>query len=88
LEGGAYSEVPHNGVGFPKGDSPEDFQSNMEAFLKEGAARLEVPSPPVFSPCVMRDLAAIQEVRKVATIAQARNAPIGSALRVVKAPAN
>jgi integrase len=62
LVGGAYSEFPHSDVGFPKGDSPEDFLANMEAFLKEGAARLEGPSPPpVFSPSVMRDLAAIQE---------------------------
>jgi hypothetical protein len=61
LEGGAYSEFPHSDVGFPKGDSPEDFLANMEAFLKEGAARLEAPSPPVFSPTVMRDLAAVQE---------------------------
>jgi hypothetical protein len=62
LEGDAYSEFPHSDVGFPKEDSPEDFLANMEAFLKEGAARLEGPSPlPVFSPSVMRDLAAIQE---------------------------
>ena len=62
VEGLEYGEFPHSDVGFPKGDSPEEFLANMMTFLKEAAARLENPAPPpVFSPTVMRDLAAIQE---------------------------
>jgi hypothetical protein len=62
LEGYAYSEFPHSDVGFPKGDSPEEFLANMMTFLKGAAAKLENPAPaPVFSPAAMRDLAAIQE---------------------------
>lgn len=62
LEGLAYSEFPHSDVGFPKGDSPEEFLANMMTFLQEAAARFENPAPPpVFSPAAMRDLAAIQE---------------------------
>jgi hypothetical protein len=62
LEGLAYSEFPHSDVGFPKGDSPEEFLANMMTFLQEAAAKFENPAPPpVFSPAAMRDLAAIQE---------------------------
>ncbi|MBR0990744.1 hypothetical protein JQ580_08465 [Bradyrhizobium japonicum] len=62
LEGYAYSQFPPSEVGFPKGDSPEEFFANMMAFLNEAAAKLERPAPPpVFSPAAMRDLAAIQE---------------------------
>jgi hypothetical protein len=62
LEGYAYSEFPHSDVGFPKGDSPEEFMANMMTFLKGAAAKLDSPAPPpVFSPAAMRDLAAIQE---------------------------
>ncbi|UPK37137.1 hypothetical protein IVB18_07400 [Bradyrhizobium sp. 186] len=62
MEGLAYSEFPHSDVGFPKGDSPEEFLANMMTFLQEAAARFENPAPPpVFSPAAMRDLAAIQE---------------------------
>lgn len=62
LEGHAYSEFPPSNVGFPKGDSPEEFLANMMTFLKEAVAKLENPAPPpVLSPAAMRDLAAIQE---------------------------
>jgi hypothetical protein len=62
LEGIAYSEFPQSDVGFPKGDSPEEFLANMMTFLKEAAAKLENPAPPMLlSPAAMRDLAAIQE---------------------------
>jgi hypothetical protein len=62
VEGSAYSQFPHSDVGFPKGESPEEFLAKMVAFLEESAAKLESPAPaPVFSPTVMRDLAAIQE---------------------------
>jgi hypothetical protein len=62
LEGFAYGAFPQSDVGFPKGDSPEEFLDNMMAFLKEAAAKLENPAPArVFSPAAMRDLAAIQE---------------------------
>lgn len=62
LEGYAYGEFPQSDVGFPKGESPEDFLDNMMTFLKEAAAKLDNPAPPpVFSPAAMRDLAAIQE---------------------------
>ncbi len=60
LEGYAYSEFPPSDVGFPKGDSPEEFLANMMTYLKEAAAKLENPAPPpVLSPAAMRDLAAI-----------------------------
>jgi hypothetical protein len=81
LEGGAYSEFPHSDVGFPKGDSPEDFLANMEAFLKEGAARIEGPSPPEFSPSVMRDLAAIQEAIEIEQEVKKGDAGASSAAR-------
>lgn len=62
MEGHAYSEFPPSDVGFPKGDSPEEFLANMMTYLKEAAAKLENPAPPpVLSPAAMRDLAAIQE---------------------------
>ncbi|WP_377828858.1 hypothetical protein ACFKHW_38165 [Bradyrhizobium lupini] len=62
MEGYACGEFPQSDVGFPKGDSPEEFLDNMMTFLKEAAARLDNPAPPpVFSPAAMRDLAAIQE---------------------------
>jgi hypothetical protein len=62
LEGYAYSEFPRSDVGFPKGDSPEEFLANMMTFLKGAAAKIENPAPPpVFSPAAMRDLAAIQD---------------------------
>jgi hypothetical protein len=62
LEGFAYSGFPHSDVGFPKGDSPDEFLANMMTFLQKAAARFENPAPlPVFSPAAMRDLAAIQE---------------------------
>jgi hypothetical protein len=62
LEGYAYSEFPPGDVGFPKGDSPEEFLANMITFLKAAAAKLENPAPsPVFPPAAMREFAAIQE---------------------------
>jgi hypothetical protein len=62
LEGYAYSEFAHSEVGFPKGDSPEEFLANMMTFLKGAAAKLDKPAPsPLFPPAAMRDLAAIQE---------------------------
>jgi hypothetical protein len=62
LEGFAYSGFPHSDVGFPKGDSPDEFLANMMTFLQEAATRFENPAPlPVFSPAAMRDLAAIQD---------------------------
>ena len=45
MEGFAYGEFPQSDVGFPKGDSPEEFLDNMMSFLKEAAARLEKPAP-------------------------------------------
>ncbi|MGL9622327.1 hypothetical protein QRQ56_30520 [Bradyrhizobium sp. U531] len=66
MEGHAYSEFPPSEVGFPKGDSPEDFFANMMASLNEAAAKLERPAPPpVFSPAAMRDLSAIQEAMAI-----------------------
>jgi hypothetical protein len=60
VESVGYSEFPRSDVGFPTGDSPEEFLANMVTFLKEGAAKLETPAP-ALSPGAMRDFAAIQE---------------------------
>jgi integrase len=55
-------EVPCSDVGFPKGDSPEEFLANMLAFLEAAAAKIANPPPwPDFSPDVLRDVASIQE---------------------------
>ena len=51
LEGFAYGEFPQSDVGFPKGDSPEEFLDNMMTFLKQAAAKLDNPAPP---PCSRR----------------------------------
>ena len=63
MEGSAYSEFPHSDVGFPKGDSPEEFLANMVTFLEEGRgeARRSGPVRRCSRPTAMRDLAAIQE---------------------------
>ena len=53
---------PCSDVGFPKGDSPEEFLANMLAFLENAAAKITNPPPwPDFSPDVLRDIALIQE---------------------------
>ncbi|WFU39201.1 hypothetical protein QA640_33245 [Bradyrhizobium sp. CB82] len=55
-------ELPCSDVGFPKGDSPEEFLANMLAFLETAAANIANPPPwPDFSPDVLRDIASIQE---------------------------
>lgn len=55
-------EVPYSDVGFPKGNSPEEFLANMLAFLEAGAAKIASASSwPDFSPDVLRDIASIQE---------------------------
>jgi hypothetical protein len=51
VDGGAYSEFPHGDVGFPKGDSPEEFLANMIAFLEESAAKLPSSSDLPPKPC-------------------------------------
>lgn len=51
-------EIPCSDVGFPKGDSPEEFLANMLAFLESAAAKIANPPPwPDFSPDVLRDIA-------------------------------
>ena len=62
MEGIATDVQTSGEIGFPSGNSPEEFLANMLVFLQEGAAKAARPSPPpAFSPPVMRDLAAIQE---------------------------
>lgn len=57
-----HTEIPCSDVGFPKGDSPEEFLANMLAFLETAAAKIANPPPwPDFSPDVLRDIASIQE---------------------------
>ena len=44
-------EIPCSDVGFPKGNSPEEFLANMLAFLETAAAKIANPPPwPDFSP--------------------------------------
>jgi hypothetical protein len=55
-------EIPCSDVGFPKGNSPEEFLANMLAFLETAAAKVANPPPwPDFSPDVLHDIASIQE---------------------------
>jgi hypothetical protein len=55
-------EIPCSDVGFPKGNSPEEFLANMLAFLETAAAKIANPPPwPDFSPGALRDIASIQE---------------------------
>lgn len=55
-------EIPCSDVGFPKGNSPEEFLANMLAFLEAAAAKIANPPPwPDFSPDALRDIASIQE---------------------------
>jgi hypothetical protein len=39
----AGEEIPCSDVGFPKGDSPEEFLANMLAFLENAAAKIANP---------------------------------------------
>lgn len=63
---------PQGSVGFPLGSTPDESFANMMAFLKDVAAKLDRPAPPLsFEPANLRDIAAIgeavvieQEVRK------------------------
>lgn len=58
----AGTEIPCSDVGFPKGESPEEFHANMLAFLETAASKIANPPPwPDFSPDVLRDIASIQE---------------------------
>lgn len=58
----AGEDLPSSDVGFPKGNSPEEFLTNMLAFLENAAAKIAYPAPwPDFSPDVLRDIASIQE---------------------------
>ena len=55
-------EIPCSDVGFPKGNSPEEFLAKMLAFLGAAAAKIANPPPwPDFSPDALRDIASIQE---------------------------
>jgi hypothetical protein len=55
-------EIPCSDVGFPKGNSPEEFLANMLAFLETAAAKIANPPPwPDFLPDALRDIASIQE---------------------------
>ncbi|MGY4499452.1 integrase [Bradyrhizobium sp. GM24.11] len=55
-------ELLSSGVGFPKGESPEEFLANMLTFLESAAAKIANPPPwPDFSPDALRDIASIQE---------------------------
>ncbi|MBW5435364.1 hypothetical protein FXB41_11405 [Bradyrhizobium canariense] len=56
------TEISSSDVGFPRGDSPEEFLTNMLAFLETAAAKIAKPPPwPDFSPDALRDIAAIQD---------------------------
>jgi hypothetical protein len=56
------SLFPQSDVGFPKGNSPEEFLYHMFVFIQEGAAKIANPPPwPAFSPGDLRIIAAIQE---------------------------
>jgi hypothetical protein len=62
----AREEFPCSNVGFPKGDSPEEFLANMLAFLETAAAKIANPPPwPDFSPDALRDIASIQEAVRI-----------------------
>lgn len=55
-------QFSHSEIGFPKGNSPEEFLQNMHAFIEEAAAKIANPAPwPAFSPADLRELAAFQE---------------------------
>jgi len=54
--------TPCSDVGFPKGNSPEEFLANMLTFLEDAAAKIANPPPwPEISPEVMRYGASFQE---------------------------
>jgi hypothetical protein len=62
VENSGSGQFPFSEVGFPKGDSPEEFLRNMVTFLEEGAAKVAKPAPwPALSPAELRELAAFQE---------------------------
>lgn len=48
-------------IGFPRGDSPDEFLANMKSHLEDCAAKLASPKPIPFSPADLRMFAAIQD---------------------------